>query len=84
MIRMDIEFLGPDDFFFKEGELCREDTAVTLGISPQATASGRPGVLIKIEGFDATGQTVVIPTTARLFVTMAKMIEAKFPDLMKD
>lgn len=81
MTPMSIKFLGPDDYFCERHELI-EDAAIELGIAPAVLSSGRPGVLIKIT--DGDGDTVVIPTTARLFVTMAKMIEARYPDLMKD
>lgn len=83
MIPMNIKFLGPDEYFFDSEDLC-DAAGITLAVTPYGLKSGRPAVLIKIESFDATGQTIVIPTTARLLVTMAKMIEARYPDLMKD
>lgn len=80
MIPMKIDFLGEDDFFCSEHEFYPEGS-IHLGVTPHGLASGRPSVLVK---FNVEDRSVVIPTTARLFVTIAKMIEAKYPDLMED
>lgn len=45
-------------------------------------ASGRPSVAIRIDLPD--GKTIVAETTARLFCSAAKAIQAKYPDLFKD
>jgi hypothetical protein len=45
-------------------------------------ASGRPSVAIRIDLPD--GRTVVAETTARLFCSAARAIQAKYPDLFKD
>lgn len=80
MIPMKIDFLGEDDFFCDEGEFF-PGGSIHLGVSPHGLASGRPSVLVR---FNVEGKNYVIPTTARLFVAMAGMIQAKYPDLMED
>lgn len=45
-------------------------------------SSGRPSVAMRFDLPD--GQTVVAETSARLFVSAGRAIDAKFPDLFKD
>jgi hypothetical protein len=77
---MNITFLEKGEWFF-DGPEWLPDATITLGVTTRMMTSGRPGVLIKIE---TNHNTIVVDTTARLFVTMAKMIEARYPDLMED
>jgi hypothetical protein len=77
---MSITFLQPDEFFCDAGELY-PGGSIDLGVTPHGLASGRPAVLLRI---NVEGKSYVVPTTARLFVSTAKMIEAKYPDVMED
>lgn len=43
--------------------------------------SGRPSVALRLDLPD--GQTVVAETSARLFVTAARAVEARYPDLFE-
>jgi hypothetical protein len=79
MIPMSINFLEDDELWFK-GEEFHPDAKIELAVSPHGTASGKPTVLMRIT---AEGKSFVVPTTARLFCTMAKMIEARYPDLFE-
>ena len=79
MIPMSIKFLEPDDrAWIDVSEV--HDGKIELAVSPHGMSSGKPAILLRI---DVDGRTFVIPTTARLFCTMGKMIEAKFPDLFE-
>lgn len=82
MIPMSINFLEPDEIWFKPGELLHEGGKIELAVSPHGLASGRPTVLIRVTTED--GKSFVVPTTARLFVTMGRAIDAKYPDLFED
>ena len=80
MIPMSIKFLGDDErAWIDVSEV--HDGKMELAVSPHGLSSGKPSVLVRI---DVDGKIYVIPTTARLFCTMGKMIEAKYPDLFDD
>lgn len=51
-----------------------------LAVLNKGTTSGKPSVAFRLDLPD--GRTVVAQTTARLLVSAARMIEAKYPDLM--
>lgn len=55
---------------------------IGVAVLSGGTDSGKPSVSFRFDLPD--GRTVLAETTARLFVTAAKAIEAKFPDLFQD
>lgn len=55
--------------------------AIEVAVLENGLASGRPSVALRLELPD--GQTVVAETTARLFCTAARAIQAKYPDLFE-
>jgi hypothetical protein len=55
---------------------------IQIAVLEGGLTSGRPSVAIRIDLPD--GQTLVAETTARLFCTAARAIQAKYPDLFKD
>lgn len=79
MIPMSINFLEPDELWFK-GEELHPDAKIELAVSPHGLSSGKPTVLIRIT---VDGKSFVVPTTARLFATMGRMITARYPDLFE-
>jgi hypothetical protein len=56
--------------------------AIQVGVLDAGMKSGRPSVAFRFDLPD--GQTVIAETSARLFVTAARAIEAKYPDLFED
>lgn len=58
------------------------DASIMLGVLHRGTAKGYPSVIIRIDTPD--GHVFLTHTTARLLVTAAKLIEARYPGLMTD
>lgn len=59
---------------------------IGLAVLDKGTASGRPSLSFRIDlpdGADGKGRVVIFETTARLLVTAAQILMAKYPDLMK-
>lgn len=54
---------------------------VLVGVLEGGMTSGAPSVAIRIDLDD--GRHVVVETTAKLFVSAAKLIEGRYPDLLK-
>lgn len=80
MIALEIIMNGdscwPDLVLFEEGE------RLAIAVLSGGTTEGHPSVTIRIDL--PSDRIVLAQTTARLFCTAAKMIEAKYPDLFKD
>lgn len=55
---------------------------IQIAVLDGGMTSGRPSVALRFELPDGT--TVIAETTARLFVTAARAIHAKYPDLFVD
>lgn len=55
---------------------------IQVAVLDGGLASGRPSVALRIDLPD--GRAVVAETTARLFVTAARAIVARYPDLFRD
>lgn len=55
---------------------------IQVAVLDGGTTQGRPSIAVRLDLPD--GQTVIAETTARLFVTAARAIWAKYPDLFKD
>lgn len=55
---------------------------VQVAVLPGGLRSGRPSVALRIDLPD--GRVVIAETTARLFVTAARAIMARYPDLFDD
>lgn len=68
----------------------QEASAIEVILLEGGTASGKPSVTIHMTLGAGVGDTakserhVIGQTSARLFCTAAKMIEAKYPDLFDD
>lgn len=56
---------------------------IKIAILDKGMTSGLPSIMIML-GTESSGVPVVCETTARLFVSCARAIEAKYPDLFKD
>ena len=68
----------------EEGDVVRfadEASLVDVAVLPRGMASGRPSVAIRLHLED--GSTVIAQTSARLFVTAARAIHARYPDLLE-
>jgi hypothetical protein len=62
-----------------------EADAIEVLVLDHGMASGKPSVTLHITFQNAIGDRhVVAQTSARLFCTAAKMIEAKYPDLFAE
>ena len=59
-----------------------ESPPLQVAVLDGGLVSGRPSVAIRADLPD--GRTVVVETSARLFVTAAQAIHARYPDLLKD
>lgn len=55
---------------------------IAVAVLDGGMASGRPSVALRIDLPD--GRVVVAETSARLFVTAARAISARYPDLFRD
>jgi hypothetical protein len=77
---MSINFLEPNELWFQGKDEFHPDAKIELAISPHGLSSGKPSVLMRIT---VDGKSFVVPTTARLFATMGKMITARYPDLFE-
>ncbi len=55
--------------------------AIQVAVLDAGMASGRPSIALRIDLPD--GQHVIAETSARLFVTAARAISAKYPDLFE-
>lgn len=55
---------------------------ISVAILDAGLSCGRPSLAIRIDLPD--GRVVVAETSARLFCTVARMIMAKYPDLLAD
>lgn len=61
-------------------------SSIRIAVLERGMSSGLPSLAIGIDlrGFDGrTGDALLIETSARLFVTVAEAIKAKFPGLME-
>lgn len=78
MLRMDVNLNG--DGALKGIDVAEAD-AIEVLVLDRGTVSGKPSVALHI----TLGHGhILAQTSARLFVTAAKMIEAKYPDLFED
>lgn len=55
--------------------------AIQVAVLDRGMESGRPSIALRIDLPD--GQHVIAETSARLFVTAARAIHAKYPDLFE-
>lgn len=53
--------------------------AIEVAVLEKGMSSGKPSVAIRI---DIDGGSIIAQTSAALFVTAARMIHAKYPDLL--
>jgi hypothetical protein len=83
MTPLDVKFIGSDELAWPDLAFDRIEIAdsVRLAVVSDATV-WEPGVLIRLDHRD--GKALIVQTTARLFMTAARMIEARFPDLMQE
>jgi hypothetical protein len=58
------------------------DSPINVALLDRGMASGRPSVAIRLDLPD--GKSVIAQTSARLFVTTARAIMARYPDLFED
>lgn len=59
-----------------------ETALLQVGVLSGGMVSGRPSIAIRFDLPD--GRVVIAETSARLFVSAAKLISGKFPDLFDD
>lgn len=61
-------------------DLQRLSGKITTIVIEKGTQSGAPSVALLLE--DQDGKPYIVETTAKLFVSTANMIKAKYPDLL--
>lgn len=74
-----------EDLRGREGDvhhLANDAPPIQVAVLAGGMASGLPSVAIRIDL--PNGQFVIAETSARLFCSAARSIEAKYPDLFKD
>jgi uncharacterized protein (UPF0371 family) len=83
MIKMSVIFDEPawPELLNNDKLIYLQNQPVGIACIDKATSKGKPSVALRIELPD--GRTVIAETTARLFCTAAKAIEARFPDLFE-
>lgn len=79
MLALKINMEG-DDALKGVGHI-EEATDIEVLVLDHGMVGGRPSVTIHIT---MDGKHIIAQTSARLFCTAAKMIEAKYPDLFED
>lgn len=62
--------------------VAKDAPAIQVAVLSGGMSSGRPSVAIRIDL--PTGESVIAETSARLFCTAARAIEARFPKLFDD
>ena len=87
MLGLDLDLEGDAAWADLAGRLdqvihLREGTTVRLAVLAAGMTSGRPAVGIRLDLPD--GRVVLAETSARLLVTAARAIAARFPDLLED
>lgn len=86
MIGMTIKLDGDNAWPDLKGKeiihLANDAPPVEVAVLDGGLASGRPSVAIRINLPDGT--PVIVETSARLFVSAARMISTKFPNLFDD
>ena len=82
MTPLKVKFIKLDEVAWDDlrGDEARADK-IELAVIDKATHKGHPGVVIRFDGEDGI---MLGLTTARLFLTAAKMIEARYPGLMEE
>lgn len=79
MLQMSINLIG--DGALEGVKRIEEATEIEVLVLDHGMSSGKPSVSVHITIDD---RHVLAQTSARLFCTAAKMIEAKYPDLFED
>lgn len=70
---------------YPEDKACIIGEDMTIAVLDKGTVNGHPSIMLKVSGGQIPPHLPAIcQTTARLFVTAARLIEAKYPDLFKD
>lgn len=90
MIPFQISFVpkdGDKSFAWPELDYSNPNVEITtvppkIAVLEGGTASGRASVALRVD--TEHGQVIICQTSARLFVTAAKAILAKYPGLMDD
>ncbi len=79
IIKLDGDNCWPDLKDKKLFHLDNHSPPIQVAVLDGGMSSGRPSVAIRIDLPD--GQAVIAETSARLFCTAARAIQAKYPDL---
>lgn len=89
MIGMNIFFHGrdagtawPDLDREKCIHMANDGPPISVCVLDAGMISGRPSLALRVDLPE--GRTVIVETTARLFVTASRAIMAKYPDLFRD
>jgi hypothetical protein len=87
MIPMDVKICMKDDINPVWTGICQlVDHGILkhVAILEGGMESGRPSVSFRIDLIDGSGTSILVQQTARQMVLLARIIEAKFPDVMED